>query len=203
MTIKHLTHNTLILYFEQKIDEEVLEEVQRAYQALKPLKGLIDLTPSYTSLLLQYDFFLYDFVAIEEAIKQQIEKTNGSLHKTNKHILIPTNYKENLDLKRVANYHQLSIEEVIKLHTQTTYRVYSIGFMVGFAYLATIHPKIATPRVSSPRAKVPKGAVAIADNQTAIYPQDSAGGWNIIGQTEFYDFESFEIGDTVEFVNVF
>jgi KipI family sensor histidine kinase inhibitor len=122
--------------------------------------------------------------------------------KPNKLIKIPTNYHKNLDLERVAKHNNLSIEEVISLHTQTTYRVYAIGFMVGFAYLASVNPKIRTPRLESPRKKVPKGSVAIADNQTAIYSQDSAGGWNIIGHTEFDGFSSFEIGDKVQFERI-
>ena len=121
---------------------------------------------------------------------------------TNKLIQIPPHYnkKVGIDLQRVAKLNRLSIEEVIKLHTETTYRVYAIGFMVGFAYLASLSPKLITPRLSTPRAKVPKGSVAIAEHQTAIYPQNSAGGWNIIGHTEFDDFESFEVGDSVQFV---
>lgn len=105
-------------------------------------------------------------------------------------------------LSCVAQHNQLTIEEVIQLHTETIYRVYAIGFMVGFAYLAAVNPKIATPRLSTPRAKVPKGSVAIADSQTAIYPQNSAGGWNIIGYTEFEDFERFTVGDQVQFISV-
>jgi allophanate hydrolase subunit 1 len=74
--------------------------------------------------------------------------------------------------------------------------------MVGFAYLGTLPTTLITPRLSTPRAKVPKGSVAIADNQTAIYPQQSAGGWNIIGHTDFDDFASFSIGDSVEFIRI-
>ena len=105
-------------------------------------------------------------------------------------------------MERVAEINNISTEEVIARHTQTTYRVYAIGFMVGFAYLAKVDDTIATPRLSTPRDKVPKGSVAIADTQTAIYPQDSAGGWNIIGHTDFDDFSSFEIGDRVRFEQI-
>ena len=100
----------------------------------------------------------------------------------------------------MAEFHGLTPDEVIAKHTAKTYRVYAIGFMVGFAYLANVDDDIITPRLDTPRAKVPKGSVAIAESQTAIYPQQSAGGWNIIGHTEFDDFESFEIGDSVRFV---
>ena len=74
--------------------------------------------------------------------------------------------------------------------------------MLGFAFLATVNEKIATPRHATHRAKVPKGSVAIADQQTAVYPQDSAGGWNIIGQTEFNAFDQLSVGDSVQFVRI-
>lgn len=204
MILKDISVNSLMLYFEQTINETTLNKVQESYLALKELKGIIDLTPSYCSILVEYDFLRYDALSIKKAIEEQCKKYRNTLHKkSTKHIKIPTNYEKNLDLERVATHNQLSIEEVIQLHTKTTYRVYAIGFMVGFAYLAPLNSKLITPRLSSPRNRVPKGSVAIADTQTAIYPQDSAGGWNIIGHTEFTEFERFEIGDSVEFVNEF
>ena len=203
MNIEIASVDSVILYFEQIISEEVLDRVQNAYNILKELKGVIDITPSYSSILIQYDLSTYDYRSIQEAITKQLSiHQNMSIKKQNKLIKIPTHYDEGLDLERVAKFNHLTVEEVIDLHTQTIYRVYAIGFMVGFAYLATVNKKIATPRLSTPRAKVPKGSVAIADQQTAIYPQDSAGGWNIIGQTEFDDFDQFSVGDSVQFVRI-
>lgn len=203
MNIEIASVDSVILYFEQIISEEVLDRVQNAYHTLKGLDGVIDITPSYSSILIQYDLSLYDYRSIREEITK-ILSTHQSYTtvKDNKLIKIPTVYDEGLDLERVAKFNHLTVEEVIRLHTETIYRVYAIGFMVGFAFLATVNEKIATPRLSTPRSKVPKGSVAIADHQTAIYPQDSAGGWNIIGQTEFNAFDQFTVGDSVQFVRV-
>ena len=203
MTIKIVSVDSVMLYFEQIISEEVLDQVQNAYSALKELEGVIDMTPSYSSILIQYDLSLYDYRSIQKAITKQLSTyQNTTTIKQNKLITIPTHYDEEFDLKRVAEFNHITTEEVIQLHTQTIYRVYAIGFMVGFAFLASVNEKIATPRLSTPRAKVPKGSVAIADSQTAIYPQDSAGGWNIIGQTAFDDFDQFSVGDSVQFVRI-
>ncbi len=203
MTIKIVSVDSVMLYFEQIISEEVLDQVQNAYSALKELEGVIDMTPSYSSILIQYDLSLYDYRSIQKAITKQLSTyQNTTTIKQNKLITIPTHYDEEFDLKRVAEFNHITTEEVIQLHTQTIYRVYAIGFMVGFAFLASVNEKIAIPRLSTPRAKVPKGSVAIADSQTAIYPQDSAGGWNIIGQTEFDDFDQFSVGDSVQFVRI-
>lgn len=203
MTIKIASVDSVILYFDQIISEEVLERVQSTYIILKELNGVIDIIPSYCSILIQYDLCIYDYRSIQEAITKRLSTHQSTtIAKQNKLIRIPTLYEEGLDLERVAQCNHLTIEEVIRLHTQTIYRVYAIGFIVGFAFLASVDEKIATPRLSTPRAKVPKGSVAIADRQTAIYPQDSAGGWNIIGHTAFDAFEQFSIGDSVQFVRV-
>jgi len=202
MTIKAVSYDTVMLYFKQEISEIVLDEVQKVYLSLKNIKGITNLTPSYCSILVQYDILIHNEKALKEIIIQRAVGLTSRDIKENKLIKIPTNYHKSLDLERVAKHNKLSIEEVIELHTQTTYRVYAIGFMVGFAYLATVNPQIVTPRLESPRKKVPKGSVALANEQTAIYPQDSAGGWNIIGHTKFDDFHTFEIGDKVQFERI-
>ncbi len=220
MKIKTISIDSVIIYFKQEISEEVLNQVQSHYYRLKDLKGIIDITPSYCSILIRYDLNIYNDKSIKDTIINLINRLaeanptivnqyHSNLSSTvglasanhPKTIKIPTIYNER-DLKRVANHNNLTIEEVITLHTQKTYRVYAIGFMIGFAYLAKIDKKIITPRLSTPRAKIPKGSVAIADNQTAIYPKDSAGGWNIIGHTEFNRFEEFNIGDYVKFERI-
>ena len=203
MNIKIVSVDSLIIYFKQEISEEVLDEIQATYLRLKELDGIVDITPSYCSILITYDIFLYNYQSIQKTILETCSQEKAITNKkNNKLIKVPTDYKNNLDLERVATHNNLSIEEVIQLHTQTTYRVYAIGFMVGFAYLAKVDSKISTPRLETPRKKVPQGSVAIADNQTAIYPQDSAGGWNIIGHTEFQGFDEFCVGDRVQFERI-
>jgi len=202
MEFKQVTLNASMLYFEDSISEEVLNRVQHAFHTMRSMEGITDITPSYTSLLIEYDSSLLSHETLENLIKKSLQETHSNVTTQQKHIKIPTDYSKGEDLGSVAKYHDLSIEEVIHLHSSTTYRVYAIGFMVGFAYLGTLSSKLFTPRRSTPRAKVPKGAVAIADHQTAVYPQQSAGGWNIIGHTDFDNFASFSIGDSVEFVRI-
>jgi len=205
MVIKTISVDSVMLYMGDGISPEILDKVQTTYIVLKHIRGVIDITPSYNSILIRYDINIYDHKSIKKSILKSLNSI--STHKTDKiekRITVPTRYDETvaLDLRRIAEINSLTIREVIRLHTEQTYRVYAIGFMVGFAYLATLDKKIITPRLETPRAKVPKGSVAIADNQTAIYPKDSAGGWNIIGYTEFDRFEEFSVGDIVEFVSI-
>lgn len=202
MDFRQISLNASMLYLGEQISEAILNKVQHAFHILQGMEGITDITPSYTSLLIEYDTGFLSHDKLLTIIKKKLQNTPYQNTNNQKHIQIPTDYTKGVDLEAVAKHHDLSPQEVIRLHSRTIYRVYAIGFMVGFAYLGILPKNIATPRLSTPRAKVPKGAVAIADNQTAIYPQQSAGGWNIIGHTDFDDFDTFSIGDSVEFVSI-
>ena len=111
-----------------------------------------------------------------------------------------------IDLKEVSGYCGLSVEEVIERHTQNRYTVYGIGFLPGFTYLGGIPKVLEIPRKAQPRAKVLKGAVGLAGKQTGIYPQDSPGGWNIIGNCSVPMFDATKenpcfvnVGDKIQF----
>jgi inhibitor of KinA len=110
------------------------------------------------------------------------------------------------DLEDVAAFAACSIDEVVELHAKRTYRVYMVGFIPGFAYLAEVDPRIARPRRTAPRTAVPAGSVAIAGGQTGIYPKVTPGGWNIIGRTPLRPYDPdredpflFRVGDEVRF----
>ena len=114
-----------------------------------------------------------------------------------------------LDADEICEHTGLTFEEVINIHASTTYRVYAIGFAPGFAYLGNTDSRIEIPRKQTPRLKVPPGSLAIADRQTAIYPKQSPGGWQIIGRTpvSLIDFERenltvFEMGAQVTFTRI-
>lgn len=129
-------------------------------------------------------------------------------------ISLPIYYGPELawDLQSAAGKCGLSGAELIKIHSEQYYHVCAIGFSPGFAYLGFTDPALHLARRSSPRTHVPKGAVAIAENQTAIYPQASPGGWHIIGRCPSTLFEVqesnstilcvFEVGAKVKFYSV-
>ena len=94
-----------------------------------------------------------------------------------------------IDLKTISEEKNLPIEAIVKHHSQTIYTVYFIGFLPGFLYLGGLNETLYMPRKSTPRLKIEKGAVAIGGSQTGVYPSDSPGGWNIIGNSpiEFFN----------------
>ncbi|MGB0450434.1 MAG: 5-oxoprolinase subunit B family protein, partial [Porticoccaceae bacterium] len=146
--------------------------------------------------------------AICTAIKASTKITATESNNSGSLITLPVYYSSESgpDLQRVAVSAGLSKEEVITLHQQSEYQVYAIGFAPGFAYLGEVDPRIATARLATPRQHVPRGAVAIADRQTAVYPAASPGGWNLIGlcPTLMFDPQAtpnmpVQVGDKVRF----
>ncbi|WP_068546351.1 5-oxoprolinase subunit PxpB [Thalassotalea crassostreae] len=185
MKISIAGENSYIIYFADSVSTETSAQIQVCATQLKMTlaEKLIDLIPSYASLLVIYDPLLIDPFAAKTAIKEVLLSLSDTSIKEGELITLPVYYSEESgqDLALIAEKSGLSVEQVIDIHQQTEYRVYAIGFAPGFAYLGEVDERIAMPRLASPRLKVPKGAVAIADRQTAVYPAQSPGGWNIIG----------------------
>ncbi|HSP06869.1 MAG TPA: carboxyltransferase domain-containing protein, partial [Acidobacteriota bacterium] len=98
---------------------------------------------------------------------------------------VPVCYEETLapDLSFVADRTGLSIPEVIRLHSDTTYEVWMLGFMPGFPYLGKLPAKLTLPRKDRPSPRISAGSVAVAEEYTGVYPFDSPGGWHIVGRT--------------------
>jgi inhibitor of KinA len=110
------------------------------------------------------------------------------------------------DLGDVAAFGKCSIEDVISLHLALEYRVFVVGFVPGFAYMASVDPRIAAPRRTSPRLRVPAGSVAVAAGQTGVYPAETPGGWSLIGRCPIKPYDAdrrepflFHPGDRVRF----
>lgn len=87
------------------------------------------------------------------------------------------------DLADVARLMQLSVAEVIAAHRQAVWQVAFCGFAPGFAYMCCDDPRFRLPRRASPRTRIPAGAVALADRFCGVYPQETPGGWQLIGRT--------------------
>jgi KipI family sensor histidine kinase inhibitor len=114
-----------------------------------------------------------------------------------------------LDLALVLKRSGLSLAELIELHSGRHYLTYAIGFSPVFAFLGSLDQQIHFPRLATPRISIPAGSVGIAGEQTAVYPIQSSGGWNIIGRTPLdlsltnpFNIERFEVGTYVKFVPI-
>ena len=171
---------------------------------------LIDLVPGWTTLLVHYDLLRTDHLELSERLRPLLRawqaapapQRGGRRHE------IPIWYAGE-DLPEVARACGLTEAEVIALHSATEYRVGAIGFAPGFAYLGELNARLALPRRATPRLQVPAGSLAIAERQTAIYPQASPGGWHLLGRCPWSLFDArreppcpLQIGDRVRFVAI-
>jgi KipI family sensor histidine kinase inhibitor len=172
------------------------------------LKGVMELVPGYRSLMVVYDPLVSSLGSLKSQIVDIWNTVDEAQLPSPRTVEIPVVYGDEFgpDLKRVAGYHKITPQDVVRLHTQPVYQVYMIGFMPGYPYMGEVVDALATPRRDTPRIHVPQGSVGIAQKQTGIYPVTSPGGWQIIGRTPTRLFDpqknppSFlEMGDRVKF----
>ncbi len=200
-----------------KIDASINQKIIALFQYFSEQKitGVKDIIPAYHTLTLVYDLSSLKKKNpannVYELMSDHLQKAFNTVTVNNtitRSISIPVCYDISLaaDIASLAEMHKLSIEEVITLHTNKSYRVFMIGFLPGFAYMGSVDEKINTPRRSQPRTLVPAGSVGIAGEQTGIYPFDSPGGWQLIGQTPVPMFDAnkeepcyLQPGDEVNF----
>jgi KipI family sensor histidine kinase inhibitor len=213
MELHSAGENAIMLYLGEETSPEVSARVQAAAAAIEAILGtdLIDLVPSYASLLIIYDALHTDHLSVAHRVREAVGAIQATADTQGRTVVLPVYYAAEVgeDLEPLAARAGLSTEEVIDLHCSTDYRVYAIGFAPGFAYLGQVDERIAAPRLATPRLKVPRGAVAIADRQTAVYPAVSPGGWNLIGRCPVRMFDPnaepimpVAVGDRVRFESV-
>lgn len=202
--------NALMVYFAGQLSPQVADRVHRAVALLEQALGdlLIDLVPSYASLLVLFDLYRIDMASLSRQITAVLEDMPDSAELSGKRVELPVYYslESGPDLEAIARRADLSVDEVVALHQAQEYRVYAIGFAPGFAYLGEVDERIAAPRLATPRAQVARGSVGIAARQTAVYPASSPGGWNLIGRcpVRMFDLNAdppmpVEVGDRVRF----
>lgn len=185
--------SALVVEFGNEIDPEINARVRSLTAALEAesLAGLIELVPTYRSVLLHFDPLIIKPEALEQHLQGLIANL-GKLELPAPDVtFVPVCYggEYGPDLEHVSRHTKLSIEEVIRLHTSTNYLIYMLGFTPGFTYLGGMDERLETPRLKTPRTHIPAGATGIAAKQTGIYPIDSPGGWQLIGRTplKLYD----------------
>ena len=213
MKIEVAGQNAFIVYFAEQASDEIAARIQAATAkiSLAMRDVLVDLVPSYASLLVIFDLERGDPFAVRRDLRAALTDLEIGDTASGELVTLPVYYslESGPDLEVIAARGKLDVEEVIKIHRQSEYRVYAIGFAPGFAYLGEVDERIAAPRLATPRQKVPRGAVAIADRQTAVYPAVSPGGWNLIGlcPTRMFDpgrepSMPVRVGDRVRFAAI-
>lgn len=211
LSIEAVCESSILIRFSDQIDTKLPVFIQAIAEIIvaEHADAVMNITPSYTTLLvdyLPYRISEEDMINSIAAILHNTEVQTTDYQRNT--IELPVYYHPSVapDLERMLESKNINLEQLIALHTGEEYTVCAIGFTPGFAFLAELPEKLAEPRLNTPRLSVHKGSVGIADRQTAIYPCQSPGGWNIVGNCplELFDPASehlspFRIGDKVRF----
>lgn len=213
LTFKTFGERAILISWEEKIKKDILKEVLHCKKIIQQnyIKSNVEVINTYNSLLVNYGIGIEEIYGEISVLKELLLNTNlDQKMKMNKYIL-PVCYEEEfaLDMKEVCDQKKLTSEEFINLHTSSVYTLFFIGFLPGFLYLGGLPKTLQIPRKNTPRLNVKKGAVGIGEKQTGIYPQDSAGGWQLIGNCPVKLFDSsyafpspFLPGDKLQFKSI-
>ena len=173
--------------------------------------ALVDLVPSYTTLMVHYDLTALTPAQARALIDQALTDLQPQAQGSGQCHVLPVWYDLSVgpELNLLSQRSGLAVEEVIRRHSAHEYQVFALGFAPGFAFMGLVDELLATPRLNTPRKRVAAGSVGIAERQTAAYPVVSPGGWNLIGRTpaKLFDRERdgyslMQPGDTVRFAPV-
>jgi inhibitor of KinA len=204
---------SLLVYFGQQITLDANLRVRKLLHLLEsgPIDGVRNLHPAYCSLLIKFDALELNHDNLVEILHDFLNRLKDVTLPEPRSLEIPVCYGGEFgpDLDYVATLHEMSPDEVIRLHSSVTYVVYFLGFAPGYPYLGGLPASLATPRLATPRQQVPAGSIAIGGNQTGVYPLATPGGWRLIGRTPVAMFRPdsdtmslLTIGDRVRFVPI-
>lgn len=193
--IQSFTEQSIYISFGEGISRKYLTVIRSLMDSFskQEITGFIEAVPGYNNITIYYDAVLlyekYRTVYVQEKFITEVMEwlTQIQIHQATEPtiIQIPVCYDEYFghDLAFVAEHNQLSIDEVIKIHSETQYTVHMLGFSPGFPFLGGLSPKLETPRKTTPKSAIHAGSVGIAGQQTGIYPFETPGGWQVIGRT--------------------
>jgi inhibitor of KinA len=213
LTFKRYNESSILMEWPAVIDKDILEDITIFKKRLqkKYIKQKVEVITAYNSLLIDYLFTIDNFNGELLVLKSIYSTKNSKMKSAFKLWEIPVCYAEEFgtDFDHYATQKNLSKEALIKLHSQAIYTVFFIGFLPGFLYLGGLDSQLHFDRKATPNLNIKKGAVGIGGNQTGIYPQNSPGGWSIIGNSpiDFFDVKDpkpcfANAGDKVKFVPI-
>jgi len=185
-TLQAVGDSALLVGFDNEISEAIHDQVLTLAQSLdeEPIEGAREIVSGYRTVLVHFDPLVIDFESLGEALHA---RTGGESRPrpTGRHWQVPALYGgvAAYDLDRIAHDKGLTVEDVIRIHSGSTYRVYMVGFAPGWTFLGGLDPRLFTPRLETPRQEVPAGCISIGGQQTLVGGPSMPSGWNLIGQT--------------------
>ena len=211
LTYKLFGRSAILVEWPANISQDIIQDIISFERHIKEIDSILDTIIAYNSLLIRYQNPIVDQELTIRQLKNKYTALSYLIKQDQFLWEIPVCYDASfgLDLEEIANKKKCSVADIVRLHTKTDYLVYFIGFQPGFLYLGGLHQNLHVPRKSNPRVRVDKGSVGIGSAQTGIYPQNSSGGWNIIGKSplNFFNMKASnpcfaKPGDRIQFVSV-
>ncbi|QMU66731.1 MAG: 5-oxoprolinase subunit PxpB [Flavobacteriaceae bacterium] len=190
LTYKPFGDSAILIEWPAKTDEKIIKDIIRFESIISNNQNNIDTIIAYHSLTVKYQNSIdFDFQISQLKELYLLKRENQTQKQRIWQIPVCYDMIFGPDLGAISKLKRISIAEIIQLHTSPDYLIYFLGFQPGFLYLGGLHTKIHMPRKPNPRLRVAKGTVGIGGAQTGVYPQDSAGGWNLIGKSpvNFFD----------------
>ena len=160
-----------------KLFHHIKEEVSKG-----SLKGILNYTPSYNKLIINFDLEKINSSEIINFLKS-IDFSKLNLTRSRKKWTIPVCYDFEMDLANMSKTLKMNKDEIINIHLNTDFFVYMVGFIPGHPFMGDLNSKLFLNRLKTPRVRIPAGSVGIVEKFCNIYPYESPGGWNIIGRT--------------------
>jgi len=173
------------------------------------LDGILNYTPSYNKLIINFDLAKINSSKIIDFL-QSVDFSKLNLQQENKKWTIPICYDFQMDLLNMSKTLKIDKDEIIKIHLNTNFFVYMVGFLPGHPFMGDLDSKLFLNRLKTPRVKIPAGSVGIVEKFCNIYPYESPGGWNIIGRTPIKLFNKkdevnpclLSPGDSIKFKSI-
>ena len=203
---------SILISYNHSINSKLISNLSNTRKTIETHLNdcIIEVVQSINSLLIIFDI---NKISANDLIKdlKRIEDMEDDLYESNKTWQIPVCYdlKFAIDLENFAKEKKLSTSEIINIHKSKVYDVLSMGFLPGFMYLGFTDKNLHCERKEVPSLDIKKGSIGIALNQTCIYPQNSPGGWHIIGVSplNFFDLKSnnpcfAKPGDKIQFTEI-
>ena len=195
----------------QKINTEVIKlfHYVRQQTSERNLEGILNCTPSYNKLIINFDLKKINATKILDFLKS-INFSELNLSHNKKEWTIPICYDFAMDLGNMSKVLKIDKDEIINIHSKTVFFIYMIGFVPGHPFMGDLDSKLFLNRLKTPRVKIAAGSVGIVEKFCNIYPYESPGGWNIIGKTPIKLFNKkdrnrpclLSPGDTVKFKSI-
>ena len=143
---------------------DLTTEIMRLYESLGSLENIELLSPVYTLPVLYFDHRTRE--CWEDYCAKITEKQ----------------YDPDLmvELNKLDDRAQLA-----RIHSGTEYWVAALGFYPGLASLISLDPRcrMTAPKYNPPRTWTPKGTIGYGGSVTCVYPDQTPGGYQIIGHT--------------------